>query len=955
MRVASRLFRIQEGEGRLAGLVVGLMFVSMAGFTIGQSGVDALFFDRVGAQALPVMYLLQGGVTLVAMLVLAGTLGRLDRRRAYLATPICLAVVVIGERAALVAGSGWVYRLLWITASLAIYLGGITLWGTAGAVVDTRQAKRLFPIFGAGGILGTVVGGLLTRSLASVIGTSNLLLVWAGALVGMYLLTRLVLGPAPSATRRRLHTGASPLRDLAGAFAFVRRSRLLGWMTLAAVLFSVLFYLLYLPFARASAERFPDPAELAGFFGLFWAAVTGAALFVSMLATNRLFVWVGVAAMVIALPVLYTTAFGVMLVETGFVTLVALRFFVLMWLQGVSSPGWETLVNVVPEGRRDQIRAFLNGGPTQIGTVIAGILALIGQNALTSSQFASIGLGVGVITIVAAVGIRRSYTQALVEALRAGRPQVFEGSAVRQAPITLRIDAESARVLARALRSSDVHERRLAFQLSADIPKEARPLEVADGVEDEDPLVRLATIRVLDASMSGVRERLLPMVDDADPTVAAAAASRSLAMGGNGRASSRIRALLGQDDERVRRVTLEQLSLAPGDRAAELASEALADRAAEVRAAALDVLAATEPERAVDRALIDLRDPDPAVRLAAGRALGAAGGRFVTQVLDALVDRGTADAGVEAVRRMRLDGGGDADIARTFIRSAADRARHERDLAAVIPREDSAAGLLRDAVLEGARSIARAGLWAATLFEPRREDMAIAIENLDGPASQVATALETLEAAGDAALVRPLLAPWEPVTRPPSGNDWLSAALADEDGFVRRCAELVRAQREGGTVRGSATTLTVIERVLLLRNVPLFADLSPADLERLAEHVEERGYADGDVLASEAEVGEEMFIVVDGGVRVVQDRDGTEFEVARRTVGDVVGEMSLITNTPRVASVVAEGAVRTIRLGRREFESMLRERPKIGMGVMQVLAYRLAEATRRHGTAEQAL
>jgi hypothetical protein len=55
MRFISRVLRIQKGEGRLAALVVALMSVAMAAFTIGQSGIDALFFDRVGAQALPVM------------------------------------------------------------------------------------------------------------------------------------------------------------------------------------------------------------------------------------------------------------------------------------------------------------------------------------------------------------------------------------------------------------------------------------------------------------------------------------------------------------------------------------------------------------------------------------------------------------------------------------------------------------------------------------------------------------------------------------------------------------------------------------------------------------------------------------------------------------------------------------------------------------------------------------
>ena len=154
---------------------------------------------------------------------------------------------------------------------------------------------------------------------------------------------------------------------------------------------------------------------------------------------------------------------------------------------------------------------------------------------------------------------------------------------------------------------------------------------------------------------------------------------------------------------------------------------------------------------------------------------------------------------------------------------------------------------------------------------------------------------------------------------------------------------------------GSVATLTVIERVLFLRNVSLFADLSTVDLERVAELVEEAGFADGEVIASEGELGEELYLVVDGTIRVVQDRGGTEHELARRTKGEVVGEMSLITHAPRVASLLADGAVRTIRLGHREFESMLRERPGIAMAVMQVLANRLAEDAHRGGAAEPAI
>jgi hypothetical protein len=951
MRFA-RIFRIQSGEGRLVALIVGMMFVASAALTIGESGIDALFFNKVGAQALPVMYLLQGAAAFLAMLVLTGILGRLGPRRAYLGAPLVLAAAVLGGRLLLVLGAGWVYRLLWIIVTLAFLVQGIALWGTAGAVVDTRQAKRLFPIFGAGSILGVVVGGLVTRPLAASIGTDNLLFVWVGGLAAVFVLCRMILGRDPQAGHRAPHRAeASAVRDLARTFGSVRRSRLLVWMTVAAVLFSVLFFTLYLPYARATAAHFPDPAKLAGFFGLFDAAVTGAAFLVSMFATNRLFLQFGTAAMVIVLPLLYTGAFAVMLVESGFVTLVALRLAVGTWLEGAASPGWEALINVVPERRRDQIRAFMHGGATQVGTMIAGVLALIGQNALTFRQFALIGLGAALLAVVAAIGIRRRYADALVDALREGRPEVFEGPSVRQCPIELPLGADSARVLRRSLRSPDVRERRLAYQLVANIPAEARPAEVADGAADDDSLVRLAVVPLLVVSRKADREKLLSMVDDPDPAVAAAAAARALAVRDGERPESRMHALLADADHRVRRAAVEQLALAPPAKAAELASEALHDPDAEVRATALERLAATEPDRAFDIAVRDLRDPDPAVRFAAGRALGQARGRGVDQVLRALRSPQTADGAVEAVRRLELDG--DGDRVRAFVRSAADPARRDRELAAAIPSDDETARLLHDAVLGRGRAVARSALWAATMLGGRRAEMATAIENLDGPPDQVATALETLEAAGDPGLVRPLLALWEPAAPAAHGEDWLLLAESDDDEFIKRCADLVRARRQGDHMAGTVAALSPIERVLFLRNVSLFAGLSPQDLERVALLAQERGFADGEMIAPEGEVGDELYIVIGGTIRVVQERGSTERELARRAAGDVVGEMSLITQSPRIASLVAYGAVRTIRLGRREFESMLRERPGVAMAVMRVLANRLAEDARRQDETEQ--
>ncbi|HEY7400363.1 MAG TPA: cyclic nucleotide-binding domain-containing protein [Actinomycetota bacterium] len=933
MGLASRALRIREGEGRTVGLVVALMFVSMAAIAVGESGVNALFFDRIGTDALPSIYLFQAAVTLVAMVALTGVLGRLGPRRTYVLSPVALGIAIAAERGVLLTDVRWIYPVLWVTVAIAMLGQAIGLWGTAGAVVDTRQAKRLFPIFGAGGILGSVAGGLMTGPLARTIGTENLLFVWIAGLGAAFVLIRLALGPSSVAPRRRVaRRGASTLEDIARGFGFVRRSRLLRWMAVAAVLFSVLYFSLFLPFARAASDRFRDPEELAGFLGLLGAAITGGAFLVSVLLTNRLFAWFGVTAVILVLPLLYAGSFAVLLVESGLVAVAAQRAVTGVWLQGVASPAWETLVNVVPEDRRDQTRAFMNGGPSQVGTAIAGLVALVGQDVMTPRQFAMIGLAAAIATAAVALAIRRSYADALVDALHAGRPHVFGAVTARDVPLVVSNDVEAGRALTSAMRSPDVRVRRLAYQLAAELSPGARP-DVAEGLDDADASVRLAALHAVDPGLEAVRR----LIDDEDPSVAGAAAAISWGEAG---AEAKLQELLRSGDPAVRRTAIEQLALAPAEVAAAFAETHALDPSTEVRAAALARLAAVAPERALGPAIGALGDPDPAVRIAAGRALGGAGDTAVEHVLPALEDPRTVEGATEAART--LDADGQADLVREFVRTASASAARDLALAARVPVDAEPVALLHDAILERGRRAAKSALWATSMLAVRRDAFHAAIENLDGPAAQRANALETLEAAGDPAMVRPLLRLWEASTAPVGDGDGLAAAEQHEDPFIRLCAAHVRAVREGATMTTTGA-ISLIERVLFLRKVPLFADLEPSDLESVARIADERGYMDGEAIAAEGELGEELHIVVDGVIRVIQDRDGDEHAIARRTAGDVVGEMSLITRAPRMASLLAEGDVRTIRIGGREFESMLRERPAVALAVMRVLAQRLSE------------
>lgn len=139
-------------------------------------------------------------------------------------------------------------------------------------------------------------------------------------------------------------------------------------------------------------------------------------------------------------------------------------------------------------------------------------------------------------------------------------------------------------------------------------------------------------------------------------------------------------------------------------------------------------------------------------------------------------------------------------------------------------------------------------------------------------------------------------------------------------------------------------TLALMERILFLKRIPLFENLSPADIKQVAALAQEESFSDGVSIVREGEIGDVMFIIVSGEVRVLITRSQKEVELARRKAGQYVGEMALISKEPRSATVRAVGNVRTLCINQKNFESLLRERPDASLAVIQVLCQRLKEA-----------
>ena len=146
----------------------------------------------------------------------------------------------------------------------------------------------------------------------------------------------------------------------------------------------------------------------------------------------------------------------------------------------------------------------------------------------------------------------------------------------------------------------------------------------------------------------------------------------------------------------------------------------------------------------------------------------------------------------------------------------------------------------------------------------------------------------------------------------------------------------------------SLPAVSLMERIVFLRRVPLFANLAPIDVKQVAAIAGERVYADGDVLSSQGEPGDEMYVIVAGEVRVIVKRsDGVTVEAVRRGVGEYVGEMAILTHEARIATLIAVGRVRALTIAQQAFERILRERPDTGLAVIRELCARLKESESR--------
>jgi len=870
----------------------------------------------------------------------------------------------------------------YIVYSVGFELVMMQFWGFVSQHFNLLEGKRIFPVIAAGASIGYILSGF-TTTLIALVATEPLLLVWAFAAVVAIVMSirleRTLYRPAfdddademlahEHIVRRR----QSAIEVVKAAVQYLTSSPLVLSLVLLALVLQVASrvgdYLVALIFVNATHHNLQALTIL---IGNAWLASYVVQLVVSLFVAPWVLEKLGVKNAILALPIFTLIGFAAVAASPVLATSLFL-FIVRNGLQtGLDDPAESVLGSAVPAQVSPKLKFLLDNLVLPGAAVISGVILLVVQRTIAASEevLAIIGIVVAVFFIAAAFRVRSLYMSAIYTRLRThamtlsdfqravGRPSQSEieelQGFVRQGDDKVRQFAAAAlgrlapetfaSMLPELLASDDRRVRRLGFQMA---PPDLVPVEQLEGaVNDPDGWV-VASAAVAGAGRrppwgraKELLDRLWSSKDDDNRAAAVWAASFQ---------ADYEKVVAGLQDK-VPRIRQEAIrSFAKLKAEVPLASGpmigCMTDPDIAVRREALEQAVRWAPPEEHSRdyaeALIDgLTSADHEVRTLAAEAMAAQAPAALERALPLLAFRGDAAAAtVEAlVRSGRPDMVKEARAHLEHLIGEGLRMARVSSRVAAGPehRTDDRYLFLQITVDDYALHAANSGLAAMRALHGKRGFATVerGIRSA-GPVARV-EGLETLLNFGPAWLAGPLAQLLDPEAfdsgpaRPLSLHE-IEALASHGDRWVKEAAAAVS---NGLDER--------MKELIALKRVPLFSQLTLEQLSSIDRLMVTRTYVKDEPVFTKGDVGSEMFVVLEGEIRIHLDHEGREVTLARIGPSMVLGEMAVFDEQPRSASAQASVDT-TVRVLRRDkLRAVVHEHPEVLLEFVKNLSQRI--------------
>lgn len=141
--------------------------------------------------------------------------------------------------------------------------------------------------------------------------------------------------------------------------------------------------------------------------------------------------------------------------------------------------------------------------------------------------------------------------------------------------------------------------------------------------------------------------------------------------------------------------------------------------------------------------------------------------------------------------------------------------------------------------------------------------------------------------------------------------------------------------------------MSIVEEVELLRRIPLFTKIDPTRLKLLAFTSDRVRFEPGQILFEQGEGGDSAYVIIEGSADVSVNTPAGPLTVATIDKHELVGEIALLCDVPRTATVTAKTELVALQISKDLFYRLVAEFPEMAMEIMRDLARRLDQTTSR--------
>lgn len=994
------VLNLRPEEGRRVAIILGASFFLGSSLVFFYTASNAIFLTTFDISALPYIYIANAVLAVLFGILYSTVEKRTSFNQLLTIINIIMTLVTLLLWGALDWGNGSVIIFLSMTWFRLLYIyTRLGLLEVAALSFDVRQAKRIFTLVALGLMIAFILGGLLTPAITNFVDTNDLILISALSLIAYTVilsrtLSELTGDNSQKKTEEQSEEPPLPLTELLRD-KFVLA--ILGIKTMATLVGFVTEY----AFFQQAATHYVSEEELASFLGIFMGITMMAMIIIAAIFAGRYISRYGIRITLATTPFLILFTALLSGIYGTFLGQNTIFFFLIASVMAVNqiteksffAPAVAILYQPLPPLKRRSIIVVSEGWFSSVALLLSGFLLLL------FGLLSNADIMLFVYLLVGMGGVFLWISLYLYKLYRGQLKQVIEARFTRGIPFDSRIDFN---FLTRELHQRNPGSSSGIFTLAS--PDEAINNDtqfLPDLLTHQMPQVQMEALRQIEKStyfpaskivkqmansqtlpisirgqafitLSALGIHTIPRFEDVDADIQPYILIGSLRYGNGSRQQQETiqyiaRLSEGKKSERLEAIRIMEESATRIPQFSDLLVKLIGDKDEEVQQAALQAAGGQLNPDLVDELITML--PTRQQRLPAVKALSQGSDQvaetlitnFETfsetsqqDIFHILGQIRTQKALKFLVSTMFAPQHDLNQAILTALRDAEYQHKQEKDVFAWIEETVESAQLIQSYLemtlpdlLHNALEFELLNLKSQIFLllgliydvETIKDIERFLIKKTPDATANALEMLEIIIPYKLRTIIFPVLEDEAPKNTHLETEEIYRSILNSPQIFnewTQHCVHYATQHEE-------YSMLDLIEKVAILRSVPIFAHTPDQVLAEIAEYLVEGSAEAGTNIITKGEIGNRMYVIITGEVRIMEgDFDKT---LGYRKAGDIVGEMALLDPAPRSATVTAFTDVRYFSLSKDVLYDLMAHRPEIIQSILRVLVQRLRTAS----------